>query len=157
MGDCYVLGFVPALRFCQSKRLCRLYKSPLDETINWGPLCVYAWKKLTYACRLHGAYQNLVDCGNSKINQHAPKVSRLQNAEVGHDMEEEERGLHMRVHVGLEMQNMHRHFHTKQLHMSTCTIFQSEISNHFDNVLSVSWHHLSEILCWPLCLNSNYS
>ena len=33
-----VLGFVPAMRFLQS--LSWLCKSPLDETINWGPLCV---------------------------------------------------------------------------------------------------------------------
>ena len=28
MGDCYVQGFAPALRFLQSQILCRLYKSP---------------------------------------------------------------------------------------------------------------------------------
>ena len=37
MGDHYVLGFAPALRFPQTQILCRLYKSSLDETINRGP------------------------------------------------------------------------------------------------------------------------
>ena len=39
MGDHYVPGFAPALRFLWNQSLCRLYKSPLDETINWGSLC----------------------------------------------------------------------------------------------------------------------
>ena len=34
--------------------------------------------------------------------------------------------------------------------IKSCSKFQSEISNHLDNVLSVSWHHLSGILCRPL-------
>ena len=34
--------------------------------------------------------------------------------------------------------------------MKSCSKFQSKISNHLDNVLSVSWHHLSGILCRPL-------
>ena len=40
--------------------------------------------------------------------------------------------------------------------MKSCSKFQSEISNHLDNVLSVSWHHLSGILCRPLkkCTNT---
>ena len=42
IGGHYMLGFVPALRFLQSQILCRLYKSPLDETINQSPSCVYA-------------------------------------------------------------------------------------------------------------------
>ena len=46
----YVLGFAPALRFLQRQVWCRLYKSPLDEIINQGPLCVYACKKITYSC-----------------------------------------------------------------------------------------------------------
>ena len=33
----HVLGFEPAPRFLWSQILCRLYKSPLDETINRGP------------------------------------------------------------------------------------------------------------------------
>ena len=41
MGDRYVLGFVPALRFLRSQILCRLHKSPMDETINQGPpMCI---------------------------------------------------------------------------------------------------------------------
>ena len=37
MGDRYVLGFAPALTFLRSHILCRLYKSPSDETINREP------------------------------------------------------------------------------------------------------------------------
>ena len=47
-SDHYALGCAPALRFLWSQILCRLYKSPLDETINRGPPCVYVWKKSTY-------------------------------------------------------------------------------------------------------------
>ena len=48
MGDRYVLGFAPAPKFLRSQILCRLYKRPSDETINRGPPCVYARKKITY-------------------------------------------------------------------------------------------------------------
>ena len=48
-GDCNLLGFVPALRFLRSQILCKLYKSPSDETINGGPPCVYTCTKITYA------------------------------------------------------------------------------------------------------------
>ena len=41
---------LPTPRFSQSQILCRLYKSPSDEIINQGPLCVYACKKITYLC-----------------------------------------------------------------------------------------------------------
>ena len=41
MGDRYVLGFAPALGFLRSQILCRLYKSPSDETINRGPSRAY--------------------------------------------------------------------------------------------------------------------
>ena len=34
--------------------------------------------------------------------------------------------------------------------MKSCSKFQSENSNHSDNVLSVSWHHLSGTHCQPL-------
>ena len=34
MGNCYVPGFAPALTFLRSQILCRLYKSPSDETIK---------------------------------------------------------------------------------------------------------------------------
>ena len=34
----------------QSQVWCRCYKSPFDEIINQGPLCVYACKKITYSC-----------------------------------------------------------------------------------------------------------
>ena len=32
----------------------------------------------------------------------------------------------------------------------SCSKFQSENSNHSDNILSVSWHHLSGTHCRPL-------
>ena len=47
--DRYVIGFAPALTFLRSQILCRLYKSPSDETVNRGPPYVYACKKITYA------------------------------------------------------------------------------------------------------------
>ena len=37
MGDRYVLGFAPALRFLRSGILCRPNKCPSDETINQSP------------------------------------------------------------------------------------------------------------------------
>ena len=39
--------------------------------------------------------------------------------------------------------------------LKSCKKFQSKISNYLDDVLSVSWHHLSGILCRPLrkCTN----
>ena len=42
------------------------------------------------------------------------------------------------------------HLALSDLLMKSCSEFQSKISNHLDNVLSVSWHHLSGILCRPL-------
>ena len=43
IGDCYMLGFT--LRVVQSKILCRLDKSPSDETINQGPpMCIHMQK-----------------------------------------------------------------------------------------------------------------
>ena len=36
MGWRYMLGFAPTLRSLQSQILCRLYKSPSKETINWA-------------------------------------------------------------------------------------------------------------------------
>ena len=38
-------GLVPASRFFHSQFPCRLYKSPLDETINRGPPCVYIYAR----------------------------------------------------------------------------------------------------------------
>ena len=72
MGDRYVLGFAPALRFLLSQILCRLYKSPSDETINRGPPCVYACKKIAYVC-----YRSCSpgDHGNTQITQHVLKMS----------------------------------------------------------------------------------
>ena len=37
MGDRYVLVFAPALRFLRSQILCRLHKSPSDETVSRVP------------------------------------------------------------------------------------------------------------------------
>ena len=56
MGDCYVLGFAPALRFLQSNSmqnqiLYRLYKHPSDDTINWGPMCIVKHRGHTHAKR----------------------------------------------------------------------------------------------------------
>ena len=48
-GDRYVLGFAPALRFLRSQILCRLHKSPSDETVNRDPPSVYECKKITHA------------------------------------------------------------------------------------------------------------
>jgi len=73
------LGFAPALRFLRSQILCRLYKSPSDETINRGPPCVYACKKITNTC-----------VGNNKTTQRALKCVSLHNVEVGHYTKEEE-------------------------------------------------------------------
>ena len=43
-----VLDFEGTLRFLPSQILCRFYKSPLKETVNWGPPCVYVCKKITH-------------------------------------------------------------------------------------------------------------
>ena len=60
-----------------SQILCRLYRSPSDETINRGPPRVY-----TYAKRPHThvkdpvvRVESSVDYGNNKITQHAVKMS----------------------------------------------------------------------------------
>ena len=68
-------------------------------------------------------------------------IKTLQNAEVGRYMKEEERGLQTRTHAGLEMQNMCKHFHTKQLHMSSCTI-------------SITHHCVQHPLHMSLCIIS---
>ena len=44
-GDNYVPDFAGALRFFRGQIPCRLYKSPLDETVNGGPLSTYTCKK----------------------------------------------------------------------------------------------------------------
>ena len=81
MGDRYVLGFAPAPRFIRSQSLCRLDKSPSDETVDRGPTCAHAFRKITYA-RTHARQrscspcQNSVDYGNIKIIQHALKSVR---------------------------------------------------------------------------------
>ena len=88
-----LLGFVPALRFLWSQILCRLYRSPSDETINWGLPCAYnACKKITYniyfiiklICMLLlkilyccSPCQSLVNCRNNKITQHALKLVKV--------------------------------------------------------------------------------
>ena len=75
MGDRYVPGFAPDLRFLRSQILCRLfYKSSLDETVNRGP-CVHTRVK-----RSHMHVKDPVahvrvrqDYGNTKIIQQALK------------------------------------------------------------------------------------
>ena len=42
--------FVHTPRFLQSQILCRLYKSPSDETTIQGPPCEYTCQKITYIC-----------------------------------------------------------------------------------------------------------
>ena len=65
---CFVLGL--------SQILCRLYKSPLGETINQGPPCVYTCKNITYARqRSCSPCQSSVYHGNTQTTQHTLKVS----------------------------------------------------------------------------------
>ena len=74
---CYVIGFAPFLRFLWSQILCRLYKSPLDETANRGPPSLYACKKdhirmlkiLGVPDRVRWIMET------TKLTQHALKVS----------------------------------------------------------------------------------
>ena len=56
-------------------------KGPSDESINWGPLCVYACKKnITYTCkRSCSPCQSLVHYENNNITQHALKESESSN------------------------------------------------------------------------------
>ena len=61
----------PSPRFLQSQILCRLYKSPSDETINTqsGLPCVYAYRKIGYARYLsYSSCQSLLDYGNTRNN-----------------------------------------------------------------------------------------
>ena len=82
MGDHYVLGFAPALRFLQSQILCWLYNSASDETINWGPACVYT-RMQKYHINSDNTHvkEPVVHVrvwwimGTPKIAQHALKVS----------------------------------------------------------------------------------
>ena len=53
-------------------------------------------------------------------------------------------------HIFLHLSALMNRLALSDLLMKSCSKFQSEISNHLDNVLSVSWHHLSGILCRPL-------
>ena len=70
MGDCYVPGFAPALRFLQCQILCRLYKSPSDETINWGPQCGSASKKITYTrCGSSGLWKQQNNPACTKVSE----------------------------------------------------------------------------------------
>ena len=75
---CYVIGFVPFLRFLWSQILCILYKSPLDETANRGPPSVYTCKKKDHihVLKILGVrvrVQWIVE--TTKLTQHALKVS----------------------------------------------------------------------------------
>ena len=42
MGDCYVTGFAPAMKFLRNQILCSPTKLPSDETINRNPPCAHA-------------------------------------------------------------------------------------------------------------------
>ena len=67
----YVLGFMQTLRFLWVQILCRLYKGPSDETINRGPMCVFACKKIIYtSSRSCGPCQSSVVYGNPIITPH---------------------------------------------------------------------------------------
>ena len=67
------------LRFHQSSILCRLSESPLDETINWGRLGVYACKKITNPLSRYYS-PCLVNYGNTKITYEAStEVSESSN------------------------------------------------------------------------------
>ena len=61
-----------------SQILCRLFKSPSDETGNCASVCLSACKNITYAPqRSCSSCQSSVDYGHTKITQHALKVSRV--------------------------------------------------------------------------------
>ena len=78
MGDRYVLGFAPTLRFIRSQILYRLYESPSNETGNRTSVCLSACKNITYARqRSCSPRQSSMDYGHTKITQHALKVSRV--------------------------------------------------------------------------------
>ena len=85
------LGFALTVR-CLWSQLCSLYKGPLDETINQGPPCEYACKKIVYTHIKDPVVHVRVwwDYGNNKRTQHALKVSSLHQVEVGHYTKEEE-------------------------------------------------------------------
>ena len=69
--------------------LCRLYKIPLDETINWGlPMGIRMRKDHIKDPVVHGS---LMDYGNTTINPACTKTVSLQNFEVGHETQEYER------------------------------------------------------------------
>ena len=71
MGHRYVPDFAPAPRFFRSQILCRLFKK--GETINGGPQCVYACKKIANACYKDHLVlcQSSVDYGNTHARTHA--------------------------------------------------------------------------------------
>ena len=73
MGDCYVLGFVSALRIVLwSKILCRLCKSPSDETKLRSPVSIRMHDPV-----VHTPCQSLLDYGNNKITEHGLKLVKV--------------------------------------------------------------------------------
>ena len=91
MDDRYVLGFAPALRFLRSQIMCRLYKSPSDETISRGS------RVYTHAKRLHTHHEDpLVHFRVRWTMKTSPsiqstKIASLQS--VGHFTEEEQENI----------------------------------------------------------------
>ena len=76
-GDRSVLGVASALRFLRSPILCRLHKSPWDETVNRGPLsvfCVRVQKKITHARERYCSPCQWIR-ETPKTTQHALEVS----------------------------------------------------------------------------------
>ena len=98
MGDRYVLGFVFALRFfLWSQILCRLYKSPSDETKPRSPVSIYASrKKITYiiyarkrSCSPY-SMSEFVGLWKQQNNPACTKSVSLHHVEVGHYTKEAE-------------------------------------------------------------------
>ena len=77
MGDCYVLGFVPAPRFLWSQILCKLYKTPLYETTNQGPpmcICIQkdhicTLKSMSYMSEFGGLWKHQNNPACTKISE----------------------------------------------------------------------------------------
>ena len=94
MGDRYVLGFAPALRFLWSQIL---YKSPSDETINRAPPCVYKCKKDHIRAMKMSEFGGLCQQQNNparteRVSFHHAEVEHYTNEE---EEEEEEHGPNM--------------------------------------------------------------
>ena len=78
MDDCYVLGFVPALKYLWSQILHRLYKSPSDETIikPRSRVCVCMQKDHKHTLKDPAAHVRVRwSMQTTKITQQAKQVS----------------------------------------------------------------------------------